>query len=102
MQAEVDSLLKNHTWTLVPQLRGKNIVKCRWVHKTKFTSKVVVENHKARLVTKCLSQQEGIEYTKTFAHVVNINFVQIILSLSTRFVSQMYQMDVKSAFLHRD
>jgi hypothetical protein len=28
MQDEMNSLLKNHTWDLVPQPQGKNIVKC--------------------------------------------------------------------------
>ena len=44
------SLMKNKTWDLVPQLQGKNIVKCQWVQKTKFTSHGVVERHKPRLV----------------------------------------------------
>lgn len=25
---KMDSLLKNHTWDLVPRLQGKNVVKC--------------------------------------------------------------------------
>lgn len=28
MKAEIDSLLKNHSWDLVPQPQGKNLVKC--------------------------------------------------------------------------
>jgi hypothetical protein len=28
MQTKIDSLLKNHTWDLVPRSQGKNIVKC--------------------------------------------------------------------------
>jgi hypothetical protein len=38
MQVEMNSILKNHTWDLVPQSQVKNIVKIRWVYKTKLTS----------------------------------------------------------------
>jgi hypothetical protein len=31
MQMDIDSLSKNHTWDLVPQLQGKNIMECWWV-----------------------------------------------------------------------
>jgi hypothetical protein len=75
-------------------------VKCQWVYKTKFTSEDVVERHKAGLVAKVFSQQEGIEYIKTFAHITKMNFVRLILSLSTRFGWEIHHMDVKRDFLH--
>ena len=52
MTTEIESLKKNQTWELVPQPQGKNVMKCRWVYKTKFTSDGVFECHKARLVSK--------------------------------------------------
>jgi hypothetical protein len=64
---KLDSLSKNHTWELVPQPQGKNVVKCRWVYRTKFTFEGVVEHHKSCLVVKGFSQQEGIDYTETFS-----------------------------------
>ena len=56
MAVEVDSLMKNQTCELVPQLQGKNDVKCRWIYKTKFTFDSDVECHKACLVAKGSSQ----------------------------------------------
>jgi hypothetical protein len=38
MKDEYDSLLKNQTWELTPLLEGKNIIDCKWVYMTKFTS----------------------------------------------------------------
>ena len=55
MLIEMDHLLKNHTWDLVPRPQGKNVVKCRWVYKTKFTFEGVVEHHKSPLVMKVFS-----------------------------------------------
>jgi hypothetical protein len=100
MKKEMDSLVKNQIWNLVPQPQGKNIVKCRWVYKTKFTSKVVVECHKSCLVVNGFSQQEGIDYIETFSFVVKMNYVQLILSLVDQFGCQIHQIDVKSVFIH--
>lgn len=102
MLTQTDSLLKNHTWDLVPRLQGKNVVKCCWVYKTKFTSIGVVECHKASLVVKGFSRYEGIDYTKTFSPVAKMNFVRLILSLIVCFEQQIHQMDVKCTFLNGD
>jgi hypothetical protein len=75
MKTEMDSLMKNHIWDLLLEPQGKNIVKCRWVYKTKFTSKGVVEHHKYRLVVKGFSQQEGINYIDIFSHVAKMNSI---------------------------
>jgi hypothetical protein len=68
-------------------------VKCQWVNKTEITSEGVVECHKARLVAKGFCQKEGIEYTGIFSPVANINSIQLIFSLSTRFVWKINHMD---------
>ena len=98
----MDSLEKNHTWDLVPRSSRKNVVKCQWVYRTKFTSEGVIEHHKDCLVIKGFSQQEVINYTETFYLVANMNFGQLILSFATRFGWEIHQMDVKNAFLHGD
>ena len=75
MTVEIDSLKKNKTWELFPQLQGKNVVKCGCVYKTMFTSVDVVEHHKDCLVTKAFFQQEGIDYTETFAPLMKMNSI---------------------------
>ena len=77
----MDSLEKNHTWDLVPRPTINNVVMCRWVYWTKFTFDHVVEHHKACLVMEGFSQQEGIDYTDTFAPVAKMNSFQMIISL---------------------
>lgn len=95
-----DSLENNHTWDLAPRLNENNVVECQWVYRTKFIYDGVFEHHKDRILVKGFSQQEGIDYTKTFAPIENMNFVQLILSLATHFRLEIHQMDVKSSFLH--
>jgi hypothetical protein len=102
MQDEMNSLFKNHTWDLVPRLRGKNIVKFQWVYKTKFTFEGTDEDHKSCLVAKGFSQQEGIKYIETFSHVAKMNYVRLILSFVARFDWQIHHMDVNNFFLHGD
>ena len=50
MQEEIDALAENRTWDLVKLRKGKNVVGCKWVYKTKHDSNGNV--HKARLVAK--------------------------------------------------
>ena len=83
-------------------LRGKNLVGCKWVYKTKFTAYRQIEIYKARLVAKCFNQLEGIDYNETFAHVAKMNTIRTILSIASSYKLEIHQMDVKSAFLKGD
>ena len=100
MTVEYDSLIKNKTWTRVPLPPGKNLVGCKWIYKTKSTSESQIEKHKARLVAKCFSQQEGIDYNETFALVAKMNTIRTILSLAAYYKWEIHQIDVKSAFFN--
>ena len=44
LTSKYDSLLRNHTWDLVPLPHGKNLVRCKWLYKTKFTIDGEVES----------------------------------------------------------
>ena len=59
-----------------------------------------IVRNKARLVAKGYSQQEGIDYTKTFAPVARLEAIHILLSFSTHHGMMLYQMDIKSTFLN--
>ena len=87
MTVEYGSLINIKTWTLVPLTIGKNLVCCKWIYKTKFTSDGQIEKHKARLVAKGFSQQEGVDYNETFAPVAKMNTIRTILSLSASYKS---------------
>eukprot|EP00253_Pinus_taeda_P003386 PITA_03386 len=102
MNEEYRSLLANDTWVLVPLPKGRKLVRCKWVYRTKYGQDGKVDRHKARLVAKGFSQVEGIDYTETFSPIAKMNSVHLILSLAASFKWEDHQMDVKSAFLHGD
>jgi hypothetical protein len=102
MNEEYRSLMENDTWDLVSLPKGRKLVKCKWVYRTKYASDGSVERHKARLVTKGFSQVEGIDYNETFSLVDKMNSIRLLLSLSASHKWEVHQMDVKYAFLHGD
>ena len=102
MDEEYCSLMVNDTWDPVPLPKGRKIVRCKWIYRTKYASNGNVERLKARLVAKGFSQVEGIDYNETFAPVAKMNSIRLVLSLATLHNWEFHQMDVKSAFLHGD
>jgi hypothetical protein len=102
MNEEYRSLMVNDTWDLVPLPKGRKLVRCKWVYKTKYALDGSVERHKSRLVAKGFSQVEGIDYNETFSPVAKMNSNSLVLSLAALQKWEVHQMDVKSTFLHGD
>ena len=99
INAELDSLEQNETWTLVPRPKDKNVITNRWVLKKKLKSNGQVDKYKARLVARGCSQQKGIDYAETFAPVVKYSSVRALLSVAAAKDLEIFQFDVKTAFL---
>ena len=59
-----------------------------------------VVRNKARLVCKGYSQQEGIDYEETYALVVTMEAVRMILAYAVNKKFKVYHMYVKSFFLN--
>ena len=82
MDEEYPSLMANDTWDLVLLLKGRKLVRCKWVYKNKYASDGSIERLKERLVTKGFSQVEGIDYNETFAPVAKMNSIHLVISLA--------------------
>ena len=100
MKEEFDALSKNHTWDLVTLPPGKSVVGCKWIYKIKTRSDGSIECYKARLIAKGFTQEYGIDYEDTFAPVARISYVRALLAVATASKWDLFQMDVKNAFLN--
>ena len=94
--------MKNETLKLVPLPKGKNVIGCKWVYKTKFKSDGAIEKFKARLVAKGFNQKEGVDYENNFSPIIKMNTFRIILYLAASLGWHIHQIDVKNVFLNRD
>ncbi len=102
MEEEYNSLMKNNTWSLVPLPKGRKVVRCKWIYRTKFVADGSVDKHKARLVAKGFSQVPGIDYIETFALVAKMNSIRLTLAIEAAQGWVVHEMDVKSTFLNGD
>ena len=69
MKEEFDALHKTGTWDLVDLPSRKSAINCKWVYKIKTRSNGTIDRYKARLVARGFTQEYGIDYEETFAHV---------------------------------
>ncbi|KAI3771637.1 hypothetical protein L6452_02803 [Arctium lappa] len=100
MQDELQEFVRNKVWTLVPLPKGKFAIGTKWVFRNKKDEDGIIIRNKARLVAKGYCQEEGIDYDETFAPVARLEAIRIFLAYAAYKGFKVYQMDVKSAFLH--
>nr|GEX90292.1 hypothetical protein [Tanacetum cinerariifolium] len=68
--------------------------------KNKHDEENTVIRNKTRLVVRGYRQEEGIDFEESFALVARIEAIRIFLAYAAHNGFTMYQMDVKTAFLH--
>lgn len=101
MRDEIKSILENNTWKLVPApLDGSKVIQGRWVFRTKTDVNGNPVKCKARWVVRGFQQEEGCNFTDTFASVVKPMSYKILFAIAASDDLEIEQMDVKTAFLN--
>nr|KYP47250.1 hypothetical protein KK1_031122 [Cajanus cajan] len=100
MKEEYLALTRNQTWDLVPLPPHRKAIGSKWIFKLKYKPDGTISQHKARLVARGFSQQEGLDYTETFSLVIKPVTIRIILSIALTKGWPIRQIDVNNAFLN--
>ena len=92
----------SHPHSIIPKLGAYNhpIIGTKWVFRNKMNEQCVITRNKARLVAKGYNQEKGIDYDETFAPVIRLEAIIMLLAFASFMDFKLYQMDVKSAFFN--
>ena len=100
MKDELSSMDKNSVWELVDLPPSRKAIGNKWVLKVKRKADGSIDKYKACLMAKGFTQQEGIDYDETFSSIVRVASIRLILAIVAQLDLELYQMDVKTAFLN--
>ncbi|GJR87487.1 retrotransposon protein, putative, ty1-copia subclass [Tanacetum coccineum] len=100
MNVEMQSMKDNKVWDLVDLPPNGKTVGSKWLFKKKTDMDGAVHTYKARLVAKGYTQTPRIDYEETFSPVADIRAIRILIAIAAFYDYEIWQMDVKTAFLN--
>nr|GEX13927.1 hypothetical protein [Tanacetum cinerariifolium] len=100
MNVEMQSIKDNDVWVLVELPSNARTIGIKWLFKKKTDMDGAVYIFKARLVAKGFTQTYGVDYEETFSPVAEIRAIRILIAIVTYYDYEIWQMDVKTAFLN--
>ncbi|GKC39498.1 retrotransposon protein, putative, ty1-copia subclass [Tanacetum coccineum] len=100
MNVEMKSVKDNEVWELVDLPLDAKTVGHKWLFKKKTDMDGAVHTYKARLVAKGFTQTPKIDYEETFSPVADIKAIRILIAIAAFYDYEIWQMDVKTAFLN--
>ncbi|GJX72987.1 putative RNA-directed DNA polymerase [Tanacetum coccineum] len=100
MNAEMQSMKDNQVWNLVDLPPNCKTVGSKWLFKKKTDMDGNIHTYKARLVAKGFTQTYEVDYEETFSPVADIKAIRILIAIAAYYDYEIWQMDVKTAFLN--
>nr|GFA38192.1 retrovirus-related Pol polyprotein from transposon TNT 1-94 [Tanacetum cinerariifolium] len=85
---------------LVPAPDNISPLTLKWIFKNKHDEEQTVIRNKSRLVVRWYRQEEGLDFKESFALVAKMEAIRIFLAYVAHKSFNVFQMDVKTAFLH--
>ena len=89
-------------WRLIKRPPGSNTLHTKWVFKTKTDAHGEIERLKARLVACGNEQVVGVDYQLTFAAVMDMSTVKVILALAVIWGVPVKHGDISNAYVKAD
>nr|GEZ11097.1 retrovirus-related Pol polyprotein from transposon TNT 1-94 [Tanacetum cinerariifolium] len=100
MQEEILQFKRLDVWVLVSAPDNISPLTLKWLFKNKYDEEQTVIRNKSRLVMRGYRQEEGIDFKESFASVARMEAIRIFLAYVAHKSFTVFQMDVKTAFLH--
>nr|GFA03074.1 retrovirus-related Pol polyprotein from transposon TNT 1-94 [Tanacetum cinerariifolium] len=100
MQEELLQFKRLDVWVLVPALDNISPLTLKWLFKNKHDEEQTVIQNKSRLVVRGYRQEEGIDFEESFTPDARMEAIRIFLAYAARKSFTVFQMDMKTAFLH--
>ena len=99
MQKELNALEENGVWNVVRLPKNANSLHSKWVYKTKRDANGELKRYKARLFACGNEQVFGCDYNITFAVVMDMSSVKIILALARKWRVPAKHGDIPNAYV---
>ncbi|GJS81971.1 ribonuclease H-like domain-containing protein [Tanacetum coccineum] len=93
-------MMDNMVWVLVDLPPSCKTVGSKWIFKKKTDMDGIVHTYKARHVAKGYTQLYRVDYEETLSPVADIRAIRILIFIATFYDYEIWQMDVKTAFLN--
>jgi hypothetical protein len=102
IQVELEAIKRNQVMVEVPRVPATHkAIGAKWIFKIKYNKDGSVDKYKARLVCQGFRQREGLDYNETFAPVVRLDSLRLLLALAASDPEiELLHLDAISAFLN--
>ncbi|KAI7959985.1 hypothetical protein MJO29_005053 [Puccinia striiformis f. sp. tritici] len=100
VDVELAAMVRLKVWDVVPIPSGANLLGSIWVFHKKYDTDGNLLKFKARLCAQGSAQQEGIDYTETYAPTGRSAALRMVLAYAVNNNLGIHQMDVRNAFLN--
>ena len=100
MHENLNQLVRNDVWELVPRPENVHVIDTKWIFKNKNDEDGEIIRNKSRLVAQGYTQMEGLDFDESFTLVARLESIRILMSIICTMNFKLYQMDVKCAFLN--